>query len=50
LIAKWDAKDKEGKDVPINEKALYRLAPSIGECILRAYDEISFLSEEEEKN
>ncbi len=48
LIASWDAKDKEDKVVPINEKNIKSLAPNIAETILREYDEVSFLGEEEE--
>ena len=50
LITGWDAKDKEGKLVPVSSKAIKQMAPAIPEAILRAYDEISFLDEEEEKN
>jgi len=50
LIKKWDAKDKDGKPVPVNDKTLYNLAPSIGESILLIYDSFSLLSEGEEKN
>jgi len=50
LLLKWDAKDKEGKPVPISDKNINQLAPSIAEVILKAYDEESFLGEEEEKN
>jgi len=50
LIKQWDAKDKENKPVPINMQTISKLAPSIGEAILRAYDEESFLTKDEEKN
>lgn len=48
LIKEWDAKDKDGKPVPINEKSIAHLSPAIAETILRAYDDVSLLSEEEE--
>lgn len=47
LIKEWDAKDKDGKPVPINEKSIAHLSPAIAETILRAYDDVSLLSEEE---
>jgi len=47
LIKEWDAK-KDEKLVPVNEKTLSMLSPSIAEAILRAYDEESMLTEEEE--
>jgi hypothetical protein len=50
VLRSWDAKDKEGKAIPINVVSLAKLSPSIAETILRAYDEECFLSEEEEKN
>ena len=48
LVKEWDAKDKVGKPVPINEISISHLAPSIAESILKAYDEIAFLTEDEE--
>lgn len=50
LLVGWDAKDKEGKIIPINDSVVCKLAPSIAEAMLRAYDEESYLSEGEEKN
>jgi len=47
LIKEWSAV-KDGKPVPINEKSISMLAPSIAETILRSYDEISMIGEEEE--
>jgi hypothetical protein len=47
LIKEWDAKDRDGKPVPINEKSIAHLSPAIAETILRAYDDVSLLSEEE---
>lgn len=47
LIKSWDAKDND-KEVPVSSRALSMLAPPIAEAILRAYDEESTLSEEEE--
>lgn len=50
LIKEWDAKGKDGRVVPVNDLSISHLAPPIAESILRAYDEISFLGEEDEKN
>ena len=49
LIKGWDAQ-KDGKPLPIDINMLGKLSPTIAETILRAYDEDSFLSEDEEKN
>ena len=50
LLSGWSAKDKDDKPVPINNKAVSHLSPTIAETILRAYDEVSFVTEEKEKN
>ena len=47
LITEWDAKDKNGNEVPINAQAISNIAPPIAEAILRAYDEATIISEEE---
>lgn len=47
LIKEWDAL-KDGKPIPINEKSIGMLSPSVAEAILRAYDEITLLGEDEE--
>ena len=49
LIKEWNATDAAGKPVPVNDKTISHLAPSIAESILRGYDELSFISEEDEK-
>jgi len=48
MIREWDAKDKEGKPVPVNEKTILHLSPVVAEAILRSLDESSFVGEEEE--
>jgi hypothetical protein len=53
LIVKWDAviKSKDGKEVPapINSNTIMSLAPNIAETIITTYDELSILSDDEEK-
>lgn len=49
LIKSWDAVDGSGKPVPINEMTIMSLAPTIGDAIVRGYDEASFYDEEAEK-
>ena len=48
LIKSWDAIDDDGNLVPVNKNTISHMAPDIAETILRAYDEYSFISEEEE--
>ena len=50
LLVKWDAVNDSGSPVAINEGSIAHLAPDVAESILRAYDEASFLTEEQEKN
>lgn len=51
LIKEWSALSlKDGKPVPVNSVAIGRIAPLIAEAILRAYDEKSFVMDDEEKN
>jgi hypothetical protein len=50
LIRGWDALDDEGKVIPANEKNIMSLVPSIGDAIVRSYDDESFYDEESEKN
>jgi len=49
LVREWDAK-KDDKPAQVDPNALSKLAPAIAETILRAYDEVSLLDEDEEKN
>jgi len=53
LIADWDAtvEDNNKNPVKVNpiEKTIKSLAPEIAETILNAYDQVMYLSEEEEK-
>jgi len=48
LMKEWDAQ-KDGKPVPINEKSISMLSPVIAEALLRSYDDMVILGEEEEK-
>lgn len=53
LIVKWDATtaDKDGNQipVPVNDKNILSLAPSIAETLLSDYDDLSIMDTEEEK-
>lgn len=53
LISSWDATriDKDGKTVPVpvNEKSIMSLAPSIAEALISQYDDVSILDDEDEK-
>lgn len=49
LIKSWNAKDSEGKDVSVTPKSIMMLAPTIGDAIVRGFDEASYYDEEEAK-
>ena len=49
LIQSWNAKTEEDKPVSVNSSSIAHLVPEVAETILRAYDEISFVGDEEEK-
>ena len=49
-IKEWDAKTDKGDAIPINEKTILSLTPTIAETIIKAYDEVTFLNEDDEKN
>ena len=48
LIKEWSAVGEDKKPIPINQEYISHLAPDIAESILRAYDELSFISKDEE--
>jgi hypothetical protein len=49
LVKSWDAKDAEGNDVKVSPKLIMQLAPTIGDAIVRGFDESSYYDEEAEK-
>ena len=49
LIKSWDAADAQGKPVPVNETTIMSIAPTIGDAIVKGYDEASFYDEDAEK-
>ena len=53
IIADWDIKKKNNKGelekVPVTEESILSIAPEIAELILKEYDEVTMISEEEEK-
>jgi len=50
ILAKWDAKDAAGKDIPVTPDNIMRLHPIMAETLLNEYDRVAFLGEEERKN
>lgn len=53
VIIKWDAKkDNNGVqvDVPLTEDSIMCLSPNVAETILKAYDAVMFINDDEEKN
>jgi hypothetical protein len=49
LVKSWSAKDDEGNPVPVTQDTVMELVPSIGDAIVKGYDEASFYDEDAEK-
>ena len=50
LLAEWDAIDKNGNPVQINEETIMSLHPIFAESIINEYDKKVYMDEEEQKN
>jgi len=50
VVAAWDAKDADGKIIPVTPENLFKLHPMVAETILNEYDRIVLLGEDEKKN
>lgn len=50
VLVGWDAKDKDGKPVPIKDENIFRLSPQIAETLLGEFDRATVMGEEERKN
>ena len=48
-VVDWDAVDKEGKKREVNIRSISALCPCVAEAIVRAYDEYSYVGDDEEK-
>ena len=49
LIHSWDAKTEDDSKAKVSERAIKSLAPEVAESILNLYDEVMYMSEEDEK-
>lgn len=50
ILVGWDAKDKEGKPIPVSDSNIFKLQPEIAEVLLREFDSETVMGEEERKN
>jgi hypothetical protein len=50
VLIGWDAKDKEGKPIPVNEENIFRLNFQVAEALLQEFDKATILGDEERKN
>lgn len=50
VLIGWDAKDKDGKSVPVKDEHIFRLSPQIAETLLGEFDRATVVGEEERKN
>ena len=50
FLKKWDAKDEEGKDIPLDNETINSLDNDIAEALLDKYERVTEITEEEIKN
>lgn len=50
FLKKWDAKDDDGKDIPLTPDVINGLDNDIAEALLNKYEQITEITEEEVKN
>lgn len=50
ILVGWDAKDKDGKPVPVNEANIFKLSPNVAETLLDEFDKRTLINGEERKN
>jgi len=50
ILKGWDAKDKDGKAVPLNEENIFKLSPNVAETLLDEFDKRTLINDEERKN
>ena len=50
VLVGWDAKDKEGKAVPVTEENIFKLNFQIAEALLQEFDKATILGDDERKN
>jgi len=49
MLVGWDAKDKDGNPIPTNSETIGQLHQNIALALLKAYDDATKISEEDEK-
>jgi len=50
ILTGWDAKDKDGKAIPVTESNIFKLCPQIADSILSEFDRLTLVGDEERKN
>ena len=50
VLTGWDAKNKDGKPVPVNDANIFKLCPQVAETLLQEFDRATIIGEEERKN
>jgi hypothetical protein len=50
VLVGWDAKDKEGRAIPVTEENIFRLNFQVAEALLQEFDKATVLGEDERKN
>ena len=50
VLTGWDAKDRDGKAIPVTEENIFRLNFQVAEALLQEFDKATILGDEERKN
>jgi hypothetical protein len=50
ILKSWDAKDSDGKAVPVNQENIFKLCPQVAEALLNEFDKATVLGDEERGN
>ncbi len=50
VLKSWDAKDADGKPIPVTQDNIFKLSPQIAEALLNEFDKATVLGEEERGN
>ena len=50
VLTGWDAKDGEGKKIPVTEANISKLSPQVAEILLQEFDKATIMGSDDRKN
>jgi hypothetical protein len=50
ILVGWDAKDKDGKSIQLNNDNIFKLCPRVANALLDEFDRLTLVGDEERKN